>query len=262
MFDYSRDRETLQYIANRRNLILLDGFCTRRLLFDAANAPVEPIYEALKRYSFRLVLRDVIKYHNQINASMLSPFIDRQSAEQMLEEVADMGVISPIGNGSFRLVRDHVTSFGDTLEWFVATIIKQELGVNAAWGVKLKTPGVGGDYDVLTLIENNLAYIETKSSPPGHIEQNSIVEFCSRVETIRPAMAAVLVDTHLRMSDKIVPMIEHVFRSRGHECTMVRMEGELFHINHRLFVLNSKNDIVANIKKIFADFLSNLNYFL
>ena len=172
MFDYSDDKKTLQYIANRRNLTLLDGFCTKRLLFDAATDCVVPIYEALKRYSFRLVLRDVIKYSKKIDAGMLTPFIDRQAAEQMLENIADMGIISPLGNGSFRLVRDHVTSFGDTLEWFVATIIKQELGVNTAWGVKLRTPGVGGDYDVLALIENNLAYIETKSSPPGHIEQN------------------------------------------------------------------------------------------
>ncbi len=262
MFDYADDKITINYIANRRNILLLDGFGTRRLLFDPDKTPAEAIYESLKRYSFRLVLRDVIKYRSGIHAEMLTPFIDRDTAQKMLEEIADMSVIRPADNGSFILERNHIESFGDTLEWFIATILKREFGAHAGWSIKLQTPGVGGDYDVLALIENNLVYIETKSSPPAHIEQASMAEFCLRVETVRPAMAAVLVDTHLRMKDKIVPAVEHVFRSRGYNCNMSRLSGEIFHFKHCLYVLNSKSDLISNLKKVIADFLTHKNYFL
>ena len=66
----------------------------------------------------------------------------------------------------------------------------------------------GGDYDVLSWVERNLLYLEVKSSPPKHIEGIEIGAFLDRIEALMPNFAILLVDTELRMKDKLVPLFE------------------------------------------------------
>lgn len=262
MFDFSTDKTALNQFTSRRNVPLLDAFPIRNLLFDPHNTDIEQLYTAMKRYSFRLVLRDIIKCRRHVTLKNLVRFVNDQTAQQMIEQLVDLSIVEQTGSGTYHLIREHVESFGDMLEWFIAALFKREFGAAAAWGVKLQTPGVGGDYDVIAQLGDTVVYVETKSSPPAHIEQSSMVEFCARLETIYPSLAIVLIDTHLRMKDKIVPMLEHVLRSRGYDCTFQRMEGELFHYVHRLYIINAKNDLAGNLKKVLADYTGYQNRLL
>ena len=152
--------------------------------------------------------------------------------------------------GGYRLAPRPVKSFGETLEWYVAEMLRRRLGMEAIWGVKFRRPNVGGDYDVLAKFDGSLLYAEVKSSPPKQIYDGEIGAFLDRVADLSPEIAVFLMDTELRMKDKIVPLFEKELESRyrTHE-PVERIERELFQINGRIFILNAKGDIFQNMQK-------------
>lgn len=261
LLNTDKDKETVNAILARRNLKYTRGFCTKNLIFDMGSispSGVLQLYKLLKRYSFRLYLREIIKLRESFRTEFLLKFSGINTIENYTRAALEIDIIEKTGiDGEYKLKRDYIETFGDTLEWFVSRMMRFEFGSPSGWSIKLQTSGVGGDYDVLGLLENHLVYIETKSSPPAHIDQSSIVEFVSRINTLAPQMAVFLVDTGLRMKDKIVPALEHVIRSFGIDCEMRNICGENFHFNHSIYIINSRISLESNLRKVFADFLLN-----
>jgi hypothetical protein len=51
-------------------------------------------------------------------------------------------IVAPRGRGRYKLARASVHSFGDTLEWLVATILEREFLIPALWNVRVEAlPG-------------------------------------------------------------------------------------------------------------------------
>jgi hypothetical protein len=137
------------------------------------------------------------------------------------------------------------------LEWYVAEVFKREFCADAIWGVKFKRPNIGGDYDIITKFNGAIFYVEVKSSPPKQICANEVYSFLDRVFDLSPEMAIFLMDTELRMKDKIVPMFENELKKRYEEPPdIIRMEKELFQIWNKIFIINAKDSIVDNIGKV------------
>ncbi len=144
-------------------------------------------------------------------------------------------------------------SFGETLEWFVAEIFRVEFMTEAIWGIRFKRPLVGGDYDLIAKVDGSILYMEIKSSPPKQIYQNEISAFFDRVYDLSAEISIFFMDTELRMKDKIVPMFEEELKKRYTESLKIlRIEKELFHLWDRIFIINAKDSIVANIEKVLS----------
>jgi hypothetical protein len=155
-----------------------------------------------------------------------------------------------------------IFSLGETLEWYLANLLNDELECDALWNVVLSGLPSGGDFDVLADFENHLLYIEVKSSPPKAIEVENIKAFLNRVDDLKPDMALFFEDTTLRMKDKILPIFEDElarrFRDTGHLLTP-RFE-QIHDETHRygsLFVTNSKPGILENLRLCIAVFLQD-----
>jgi hypothetical protein len=220
-------------------------------------------YEMLKKYSFRLFLRDVIKYQPSFNSSRVARYATREVTEQYLAYLHSIGLVSSDDN-VYRLVKGPIKSFGSTLEWFVAEFFKRDLSAEAVWGVKAKRPKVGGDYDLLAKIDGSLVYMEIKSSPPKQIYQSEVKAFLERVDDLAPEIAIFFVDTELRMKDKIVPMFEEElkagFPTSGKPASgapiLKRIEKELFGIaglgdsEPSIFIMNAKDSVIQNVEKL------------
>jgi hypothetical protein len=211
-------------------------------------------YRMLHKYSFRLFLRDVIKHQELFTLQEVTRYSTPAVTAKYLDYLLSVKLIKKRGRG-YALAGGPITSFGATLEWFIAEILKREFGAETVWGVKFKRPKVGGDYDVIARFDGSLIYLEVKSSPPKQIYDSEIAAFLDRVEDLAPGVAVFLMDTELRMKDKLVPMFMKELRKRYDEPPEVRrLERELFRIEDRLFIVNAKESLIQNIEKVVSWF--------
>jgi hypothetical protein len=204
-------------------------------------------YQMLHKYSFRLFLRDVIKHQHLFTLEQVARYATPRVTKSYLDHLLSFNLITKKQKG-FALATGPITSFGPTLEWYVAQVFKQEFGSDAVCSVKFKRPRVGGDYDVLARLDCSLIYVEVKSSPPKQIYDSEISAFLDRVDDLAPEVSIFLMDTELRMKDKIVPMFEKELADRHSDPPLVeRLERELFHIQDRVFIINAKESLMQNV---------------
>lgn len=223
---------------------------------------IDEYYEMLKKYSFRLFLRDVIKHQPLFTLQHVTRYATKEVTGEYINYLIKTG-LAVHENSEYRLTKGLIKSFGETLEWFVAAIFKREFATEAIWGIKMKRPGIGGDYDLLAKIDGSILYMEVKSSPPKQIYQKEISAFFDRVYDLMPEIAIFFMDTELRMKDKMVPMFEDELKIRFPEPPGVtRMERELFEIQTerpKMFIINAKDSIINNIEKVLARYFRRSN---
>ncbi|MBI4698511.1 MAG: hypothetical protein HY758_06255, partial [Nitrospirae bacterium] len=121
-------------------------------------------YDKLKKYSFRLFLRDVIKHQDFFILEKVTRYSTREVTSGYIDFLLKASIAEK-SYGGYRLRKRPVKSFGETLEWFTAQLIRKEFHAEAIWGAKFKRPKVGGDYDLLAKIDSSILYMEIKSSP-------------------------------------------------------------------------------------------------
>jgi len=228
---------------------------------EASSEERTSLYQLLRHYSFRLFLRDVIGKKGSFRAEELARYCSLEIAQQYISSLCELKLAQAMGEGTFRLLKQSLYSFGPTLEWFIAQMFQREFASPAIYGVRFKETSSGGDYDVISLWEGWMVYVETKSSPPRGIERGEIGSFLARITDLLPDIAFLFNDTQLRMKDKIVLMLEEELSARfgassSNKFPIQRLVDELFHINHRIYIVNSKRDAIANFTLCLRDFLS------
>ncbi len=247
-------RASLLEALRRRGILLARADAPEGILFPAtlSAARQRRLYEQLKRYSFRLFLRELISHREALRPETLTRFCSPETAARYFRFLKGCGIIRRGRGGAIRLHRGEVSSFGPTLEWLVAQVLTREFGAPALWGCRLLDLGEGGDYDVLSLVEGALLYVEVKSSPPKHIEAGEVAAFLARVAELMPNLAIFLVDTELRMKDKLVGLFEEALarrpdagRGRRRRPPVVsRLLGETFFLEGSVFLTNTRPSLV------------------
>lgn len=239
------DNHPVWAMLRRRGFEVLLSNPVQYLLFppglDAAFE--DELYLMLRKYSFRIFAREVIKRRKSFRAEDLLKYSTLEWVEKYLSFLFGLGVIEKTGAGEYRLKSEAVFSFGDTLEWFVAQVFEREFSSPALWGVRLAGATAGGDYDVVASVEGKLVYVEVKSSPPKNIEEVDVAAFIARVLALKPSLAIFIEDTRLRMKDKIIPFFEAMLEGRE----IKRLQGETFTIEGKILVTNSAPSLVANL---------------
>ncbi len=242
----------LSYLLKNRGFSIYKKQIGDDLILPEKQSDIDSYYEHLKKYSFRLFLRDVIKHQQGFSIEDVTRYATKEVSAQYLNYLTSAGVVVRDRKG-FRLKKQPIKSFGETLEWFIAEVLKRAFNMEAIWGVRFKKRGVGGDYDLIARFDSRIVYMEIKSSPPRQIYDNEIRAFLDRTDDLRPDMAVFLMDTELRMKDKIVPMFEDALKKRyRHPVEVSRIEKELFHIDGKVFIINSKDSLTGNIASIIS----------
>jgi hypothetical protein len=249
------DSSSVETMLRMRGIKLFRKNPTDRLFFPPDLLPFHKtrFYEMMKKYSFRLVLRDMIKYQDRFHIQDLTHYCSSKVVQGYCDLLCEMGMIVKSGKGGYRTRVSPLHSFGPTLEWFIAEVFKREFASPAIYGVSLKKTPSGGDYDVIASWNRRLVYVEVKSSPPKGVESSEVSTFFSRIEDLLPEVAILFNDTQLRMKDKLVVMFEEELERRygGESKTLYPVERlieELFHVQHRIFIVNSKKDVVENFQ--------------
>ncbi len=212
----------------------------------------DTFYDLMKKYSFRIFLRDLISHREDLKPNHLTKYCSEKVARQYLATLVQHRILRHISAWRYEFSVGNVLNFGDTLEWFVAQVMQREFTSPSTWGNCLKNRDVGGDYDVIASVENRFIYIEVKSSPPKHIDIPEITAFIERVQSLRPDFAIFLEDTHLRMKDKLAVMFREEMQRRygsqaDRDYPVRQLHDEIFTINNIIFISNTKPDLISNI---------------
>jgi hypothetical protein len=214
----------------------------------------EKFNSSLSSYSFRIFLRDIIAIRREIEPGRFGLFIEKDKVQSFLNLAEELTILEREVDGKYLFPFDNITDFGDTFEYFVSRILT-DMGYDVTWGVKFDGISSGGDFDILGLAAGKFFYIETKTSPPKHVEMTEINSFIERVFALKPDFGILLNDTHLRMKDKLVPLMEEAMREKtGRKVIMKRVNREIFSLEGKIFISNTKRDIGINIKTCFKEF--------
>jgi hypothetical protein len=211
----------------------------------------------LGHYAFRLFLRGAILKPEGFHPSETTRYLTKAQSRNYAEALVDLRLAERISRSRYRL-KWAAHNFGGTLEWYVGRELERRLGFNVATGVKLHVPGAGGDLDVIAAAEGKLVYMELKSSPPKNLAASELGAFCDRLSLLRPDVSVLVVDTALRLSDKVLPMLTRELALRGYNAsTPKRIGAQLWALTPHVYAVNGSRDLMANIgKAIAAGFLA------
>lgn len=212
---------------------------------------LERFARLLDRYSFRLFLRGAICGAAPFRPEEATRYVPAAQARAHAKALVALGLAERVGDEGYRL-RRHPTSFGPTLEWYVARLLRLGLGFEVATGVRFGARGVGGDLDVVASAEGRLLYLETKSSPPKHLMPSEVAAFLERVAALRPDVAVFLMDTSLRLADKVLPMFAAEFHRRGHLEAPRRIRHDAWALTPHLYAVGAKPSLAANLARAVA----------
>jgi hypothetical protein len=216
--------------------------------------------QQLGHYAFRLFLRGAIQKAEGFAPEEATQYLKRAQSKACAESLVGLGLAERLPRGCYRLVWP-AKSFGGTLEWYVARELNRRLGFDVASGVRLHARGVGGDLDVVAAAEGKLAYLELKSSPPKNLSVGEVAAFFDRVHLLRPDLTLFVVDTALRLSDKVLPMLVAELERRRGETKLAprRLERDLWALTPHIYAVNSRPDLMANIGRAIAEGLHALS---
>lgn len=117
----------------------------------------------------------------------------------------------------------------------------------------------GGDLDVVAAAEGKLLYLEAKSGPPKHLTCAEVGAFLRRVRTARPDLTLFVMDTALRLSDKVLPMFaDGLARDGAAPAPPRRLVRETWALTPHLYLVSAKDDLVENACRAVADGLKAL----
>lgn len=254
----SQTKQPVEELLRQHGFPIISHGGHAQLLFppDIAHSSLSHFYRMMGRYSFRLFMRDLIQLPEGDDPGPLARYCSLKTVKFYLGTLAEMGIVA-LGKKGYRLLRK-VPSFGQTLEWYVCEIFRREFLSPALFNVKLRNTKFGGDYDVISMVAGHLVYIEVKSSPPRGVEHQAVEAFLGRLRDLEPSMAVLLVDTELRMRDKLVPLLTEGLEREGKSApdwAVLRLVNEIFHVRHSIYVINSRKGIYSNLRTCFRDFL-------
>jgi hypothetical protein len=215
-------------------------------------ALAEKLCKWLSHYAFRLFLRGAIQRAEGFLPEETTRYLDKTQSRNYAETLVTLGLAERTSRGRYRLIWP-AGNFGGTLEWYVGRELERKFGFSVATGVKLHVRGGGGDLDVVAAAEGKLIYLELKSSPPRNLAASEIGAFSDRLNLLRPDIAIFVVDTALRLSDKVIPMLIEEFRRREHSLNKpIRIDTRLWALAPHIYAVNGSRNLMDNIMRAIA----------
>jgi len=217
---------------------------------------LDRLADLLGHYAFRLFLRAAI-LSGPFEPAAMTRYLTAAQAAGLAEKLAALGLANRLPEQKYSLVHP-ARSFGGTLEWYVARELRKRYAFDVAVGLKLRGRSSGGDLDVIAAAEGKLVYIELKSSPPKYLTPSEVSAFLQRVHLVRPDVSLFVMDTALRLSDKVIPMLQERLSAKGAASTPTRVKKELWAMTPHLYAVNAQPDLLENIGRGIAEGLRAL----
>lgn len=239
----------------------IDECCQKDRIVLPKNTALESDYFSfLSHYRFRRLLSDVV--HSQDNGKIL---LDRLLSRWKLEEIKEYWdflikseIINSIGN-DYYFSYPYIDNFGETLEWYISELLRKEFKMPTIWGVKIRELKGGGDFDVLSILEGSLLYIECKTSPPNNVRLREMWEFLRRREELKPKITIFFIDTTLKIERNIIENIKYLLDRRfakSKSNISLKLKEGIYAFDKSLYIMQSKGDLIKNFQIVFRNFFN------
>lgn len=227
---------------------------------DLEPAAADRLAEKLGHYAFRLFLRGAIQAPASFAPAEATRYLEPAQAKEASEALVRLGLAARLPAGRYRLIQT-ARSFGGTLEWYVARELRRQFGFDVATGLEFRAAGIGGDLDVVGAAEGKLIYVELKSSPPKNLSTAETTAFLDRLLALRPEVALFVMDTALRLSDKVLPMLVADLESRPGKAPVepARLARGVWALSPHIYLVNAHRDLMRNIARAIAEGLRELS---
>ncbi len=198
------------------------------------------LFTKLKSYYFRRVLHDVMFLEtvgNEEKTLLIKKWGDEVS--NYLKTMKNLDLVSEKNNV---LKSNFSVSFmGDLLEWFIGKYLKEELHIETIINVHLKNLRDGGDIDVLSRIGTKIIMIECKESPPNNISASELKTISKRIETLKPDLFILLIDTTLSIKRNIIDNLRWILKTQPEKIR----EG-VHKVKGDFFIATAKRNLLQN----------------
>lgn len=221
---------------------------------DIGDETADRLCALLRHYAFRLFLRGAIQRPDGFAPDDATPYVKGAAAGRFADGLVELGIATRLPDRRYQLARP-AASFGPTLEWYLSRELHKRLAFDVVSGVKFHATGVGGDLDVVAAAEGKLVYLEVKSSPPKHLSDEEVRAFYQRVDLLRPDLTLFVMDTALRLSDKVIPMLHAGLARRPGEAVdaPTRIRREVWMLAPSVYAVNSRPDLMGNVALAIAE---------
>jgi len=214
----------------------------------------DTFYENLKSFHFRQVLKYIYDSGDGVSESdILRKFssLTPESLKQKLAVLTKENCIDKKINTLYKKLQDKSNS--RTFEWFISEIIKREMSGIACSGIKLQGLKSGGDYDVISRLEDAVVHIECKSGSITNITEDDISHFIARYKDLAPELSILLIDTN-GLTDDFKQYFEKAdWASHGLSVRLpmkrrLKGRGIFYELFPRVHVITNEGSLVGNIK--------------
>ena len=211
-------------------------------------------YENLKSFHFRQILKFIYDSEDVASESaILSKFssLTPESLSQKLEVLINEKCLTKKNGTLYKKLKDKTIS--RTFEWFISEIIKREMSGIAFSGIKLKGLKSGGDYDVISRLEDAMVHIECKSGSITNVTEDDITHFIGRYKDLAPELSILLIDTNGLPDDfknkfEKVNWKKHGLSVRQPKKRKLKGRGVFYEIFPRVHVITNDGNLIGNIK--------------
>lgn len=212
-------------------------------------------YENLKSFSFRQILKAIYDSSNGMSQSdLLEKFtnLTHEALAVKLNTLVEQKCISSEdSNGCYRKINEK--EYPTTFEWLVSEIIKREMRGISRINVKIQNLKCGGDYDVISRLEDLLVHFECKSGSINNITEKDISLFIARYKELAPSLSILVLDTN-GLPDEFKAKFQKAdwqhfgLQPRTPKRRRVKGRGIFYELFPRISVLTSEGNLVGNIK--------------
>ena len=215
-------------------------------------ATSDAMYERLKRRSRRRVLRSVYQEACRDFLSIQTKYsqFTKAKVSQIVEELSTVGALK-VDQDTVQPI--DARDLGVTFEWFIAEVVKRELGGTAAFGVHIRELRTGGDFDVIARLEDVVVYLECKAGSLGNISGTQITEFIDRDGELSPDLTLYVVDTDGLTEEFKRLWVAAGWSNRGMgacrpKIREIRGRGKFYEATSSKFIVTNDRNLISNIR--------------
>ncbi len=225
-------------------------------------------YEYFKSFSFRSILKNIYESNTGISFDDLLEKLgnlNQDSLSSKLQSMIDEKCI--FYDEDSKLYRKNIGNhYSITFEWFISEIFKQEMKGIADYSIKILNLKCGGDFDVISRLEDILVYVECKSGNINNLNESDLNNFLFRNKELVPSLAILIIDTNglteeFKSKFDLVDWDTYVLKPCRPNRRRKKGRGIFHELNAKTYIVTNESNLIGNIKLSINHFINFIKPF-